>query len=180
MQEVLLALVVVTVAALSTAAAGFVGGLWFLRRRNRVHPRHRSAAPLTWLASPLPAARAHRRLRDAVRLTHTGLCPALGEPADQLGRHAVALDAELVHAARLPRADRRAHLRSLQAHVAVVERTAVQLVELSRRPADPSAPGPADELAQLAERVSLVAAARDELARAGHPGLPRAGSARPA
>jgi hypothetical protein len=172
MEEVLLALAVMTTAALLTVAGSLLGALWYLRRRNRVHPRHRSAAPLSWLASPLPAARAHRQLRAAVRLTSAGLSPALGEQADLLGRHAVGLDAELVHAARLPRHHRRQRVRALQGQVVVVERTAVQLVDLSRRPATPSPAPPEEELARLAERVGLVAAARDELAALSASSLP--------
>jgi len=172
MEEVLAALAVLTVAALATAAVGVLGALWALRRRNRVHPRHRSAAPLTWLASPAAAARAHRQLRGAVALTRSGVAPALADQAAELGRHAVGLDAELVHAARLPRPHRRQRVRALQAHVLVVERTAVQLVDLSRRPATPCPPAPTDELARLAERVGLVAAARDELAAATTAALP--------
>jgi hypothetical protein len=171
MEEVLLALAVITVATSTAVAASLLACVWHLRRRNRVHPRHRSAAPLSWLVSPAAAARAHRQLRSAVRLTCVGggVSPALEAQAAQLGHHAVGLDAELVHVARLPRAHRRPRLRQLQERVVVVERTAVQLVDLSQRPAPPSGPSPADDLALLAERVGLISKARDELAAMSQP-----------
>ena len=50
--------------------AAVAATVWYavhrLRRRNRVSPRRRTAAPLNWLWSFRPAARLHRRLRTAV------------------------------------------------------------------------------------------------------------------
>lgn len=149
-------------------AMGLVTGLavlatifWWLRRQNRVHLRHRTEAPLTWLASPAPAARAHRQLRGAVRLTAVDtLPPALREPAFELQAEAVRLDAELVRAARLPSGERKPRVRALRARSCVVERTAVQLVDLARRPVSPTPPDPLDD---LVERLDLVARARADL-----------------
>jgi hypothetical protein len=40
--------------------------LWRLRRRNRLHPKVATMAPLIWLAHPGAPARMHRRLRAAI------------------------------------------------------------------------------------------------------------------
>jgi hypothetical protein len=176
MAEVLLALVALTISCLLATVATVAGTCWWLRKRNRVHPRRRSAAPLTWLASPVAPARAHRQLRGAVRLTLEPPLPsALAVQAAELHDQAALIDTELVHAARLPRPDRHRRMRPLQGRVAVLERTAVQLVDLARHPAPDAATAPGaapDGLSDLAERVGLLAQARDELARLTMPRLP--------
>lgn len=160
-----MALAVLATAMLVAALAAVASGVWLLRRRNRVHPRRASGAPIAWLASPVPAARAHRQLRGAVRLTLAdgGLPPSLSTPAGDLHQQAVRLDGELVRAARLPRTERRRRVHALRAEVLVVERTAVRLVGLARQPLVASG-ADGDALADLVERVELIASARDELA----------------
>src|SRR4051794_4396022 len=51
------------------SSAGLVV-LWRLRRRNRLHPKWPTMAPISWLVHPGRPARLHRRLRHAVATAH--------------------------------------------------------------------------------------------------------------
>ena len=118
---------------------------WRLRRRNRVHPKVASPAPLRWLVVPSTPARLHRRLQTTVRVAsvHTGR-----ELPSAVADHAVELDRRVVLAARQPYASRAAALRALRSEADELDRLALSI----RRPLDLDAVGdPYERLATLAE-----------------------------
>lgn len=118
---------------------------WRLRRRNRVHPKVASPAPLRWLVMPSTPARLHRRLQTTVRVAsvHSGRELPLA-----VADHAVELDRRVVLAARQPYASRAAALRALRAEADELDRLALSI----RRPLDRDAVGdPYERLATLAE-----------------------------
>ena len=118
---------------------------WRLRRRNRVHPKVASPAPLRWLVVPSTPARLHRRLQTTVRVAsvHSGR-----ELPVAVADHAVELDRRVVLAARQPYASRAAALRALRAEADELDRLALSI----RRPLDRDAVGdPYERLATLAE-----------------------------
>jgi hypothetical protein len=125
MEALLAALVVVGICVSATVAGGL-----HLRRRNRINPRVRTAAPLRWLWSIRAPARAHRRLRRAVRGAHGALAQggAQGLPVDGLAdclgdleAHAFAIDDQLVVASRFSTSICRSMLRGLRPEVAEIE-----------------------------------------------------------
>ncbi len=170
MSDVLLALAVVAASMVVAALSLTALTVWLLCRRNRVHPRSRTGAPLVWLVSPVLGARTHRRLRGAVRLTttHGPWSPALRDQVDELHEQAIRVDAHVVRLARLPRAERGRQLRQLTPRVVLVERTAVRLVGLARPTTVAPAGWAGDDLDDLAERIDLIDQARVEL---GAPGV---------
>jgi hypothetical protein len=146
--------------------------LWRLRRRNRVHPRVASAAPLWWLVSPGRAARLHRRLRAAVaaaqfrpgprRRRHLVPAGRVPELVTELVQEAAAVDDQLVQAALAPASVRRHLLVMLEAHVVHVEGLARRLAAL-RPDAGRSAASSAAALRNLDERVEALENARSEV-----------------
>lgn len=166
MLEVLLVFVVALLTVVAICACTVAAVLHALVVRNRVAPAHRSPASLTWLVSPGPAARLHRRLRTAMAGVHTaasnpraqglGLVELVGE----LRGRALELDAQLVLASRSPQPTRRQMLRELQGEVVEVEQLAGRVIRLSRMPAGPDAPA---GLAAVRERLELLESALGEL-----------------
>jgi hypothetical protein len=156
-----------------------VGALarWRLDRRNRVSPAVKSPAPVSWLWSPRPAARLHRRLRGAVADIH--LAPSRRSPhsgpasVDELRREleyqAVELDRHLVIVARHPRGQRRSLLHALDAQVGEIEVLSVRLSRLSSRPEGTPSSGwevtrqPPEVLSEIARQLDVLDAAQDEL-----------------
>lgn len=154
-------------AAAILATAGTCGLLVRrVRRWNRVGRHLPTLAPLTWLWSPFPAARLHRRLRRCVsavdealprgrRARHTW--PALTGAADQLGRYAADVDAHVVegHHAR--------NVRPVSWEVDEVERLAARLLSLGRAWArDDFATRRAQD---LRDRIDALEQATREIAR---------------
>ncbi len=118
---------------------------WRLARRNRVHPKVPSAAPLRWLVAPSTPARLHRRLQTTVRVASARSGRVL--PA-AVADHAVELDRRVVLAARQPYRSRSAALRALGAEADELDRLALALC----RPPDPDAVGdPYERLAALVD-----------------------------
>jgi hypothetical protein len=150
MPETVVALLSVMVFLGATVVLPFALVRWRLRRRNRVHPRIASPAPLRWLVAPSAPARLHRRLQTTVRVasTHTGrLVPA------EIAEHAVELDRRVVLASRQPFSGRGATLRELAAEADELDRLALAVT----RPLDRLAVGDAHE------RLSALASARAEV-----------------
>ncbi len=149
MPEVVIALL--SVAALIGVVVGpFVLVHWRLRRRNRVHPKVDSPAPLRWLVAPHAPARLHRRLQTTVRVacTHTGrTVPA------EIAEHAVELDRRVVLAARQPYGVRGVTLRRLLAEADELDRMAMAVTR----------PLGAQQVGDAEERLRAMAAARDEV-----------------
>ena len=116
----------------------------WVRRRNRVNPHLPTLAPLSWLWSPFPAARHHRRLRHCVATVdqalprgrrarrswpqrpRAGAWPALTNAAEQLARYAADVDAHLVSGQRA------GNLRGVVWEVDEVEHLAARLLSLGR------------------------------------------------
>lgn len=108
-----------------------------LLRANRVSRNRPTRAPLSWLASPRPAARLHRRLRRAVDTSHLvmgSLAPGalpLQQVAEDLVAQAVVVDDWLVVADGLHPAGRRPRMAQLAAEVREVETSAARLHHLA-------------------------------------------------
>lgn len=125
---------------------------WHLRRRNRVHPRIASPAPLRWLVAPSAPARLHRRLQTTVRVasTHTGRAVPV-----EIAEHAVELDRRVVLAARQALGGRAAAIRELRAEADELDRLALAVT----RPLEPLTVGdPRERLTALAEARAEVEA----------------------
>jgi hypothetical protein len=129
------ALVVVGVIMLAWVAIT-AGVLHRLRRNNSVSHRGGGRAPLSWLVSTGTCAHLHRRLRRAVAAVRVVVPPprrrgprgAFHDIADDLEREAVAIDAELVAARRLPLVHRRAAQRLVAPRVTEIELLAARVV----------------------------------------------------
>jgi hypothetical protein len=175
MGELVIALTVLLVVwvAMLTAAVAYLA--WRLQRANRVHPAHRTPAPLPWLWSPTQPARLHRRLRTAVQATaatapprrdERGPSTSIDELRVELEHHAVQLDQRVVVAARQPRPYRRDALAELRPQVAQLEALSVRLGRL-RRPDGTPASGwdetTADALARITGHLDLFDEANREL-----------------
>jgi hypothetical protein len=134
-KSLLMAVTVLTIATVVTAAICSALLRRWVRRRNRVNPHLPTLAPLGWLWSPFPAARLHRRLRRCVATVDEALprrrrarrtWPALTNAADQLARHAADVDAHVVEGHRAGTV----HLVAWE--VDDVERLAARLLSLGR------------------------------------------------
>lgn len=126
-----------------------------LRVRNRVSPRVRTRAPLSWLWSWRAAPRLHRRLRRSVLATRSGLPAWLADLAAEVESRAVALDAELVAADRAPMPARARLIAGLRDEVAEVEALDQRLVSMAR--------ARRGDLAAVRERLDALDAALREL-----------------
>jgi hypothetical protein len=113
-------------------------GRSLLRRRLRLHPKHKSRVPSLWLASPRSPARAHRRLRLATsraRYEAATIASASGtaDPAhladtlDQLHQRAFELERVLLSTARAPFADRHRAMTAVWGEINRIEQN-VQLL----------------------------------------------------
>jgi len=145
--------------------------LWRLRRRNRVHPRVATAAPLLWLVSPGKGARLHRRLRAALAAAqfrgprqrrHPEPTDRLHDLVTELIQEAAALDDQLVQAALAPLPVRRHLLGALEPHVTNTEVLARRMAAL-RPDAGRSGASSAASLRALQERVDALEDARSEI-----------------
>jgi hypothetical protein len=153
---------------LGSLVAAFVS----LGRRNRINPRVQTAAPLTWLWRPGSAARAHRRLRRALRaarhtIAHGARSGAgvdgLAECTDDLERHAVALDEQLVLASRFGPIIRRTMMGHLRADVSEVELLAARIATTVVARSALSEERVADVVTRVTERLDALDAAHREI-----------------
>lgn len=137
-----------------------------LNRRNRIAPRVRTGAPMSWLWSGRLAARLHRRLRAVVRNAQA-CCPRVSrksprstvhELVDDLVELAAAADRRIVVASSLPRFRRTLAL----AEIAVEIREIEVLGGRVRHYGGLGAPAPVT-VASLQERLDALDAARREI-----------------
>ena len=168
MGQVLQVVLLVTLITLCVVFAALVITLTRLRRRNRLHPSVPTNAPLSWLYSPAPASRLHRRLRLAVALSgYRGqrrsrrTLGRIDELATSLTREAINLDRRLVRAALAPRHPRRAQLQLIEPQVRRVEHLAARLAMLADDSALALSPPVGLEL--LEERLTCLEAAQREV-----------------
>ena len=168
MGHVVLLLLLTTLLTLVLACTMMLLGARALRRRNRLHPTVLTNAPLSWLWSPVPAARLHRRLRLAVAMSgYRGrrrgrrTLSRIDELAAALTREAVDLDRRLVRAALAPRSLRRAQLALVEPQLGRIEHLAARLATLADdRSFDSSA---SVGLEALEEHVTILEAAQREV-----------------
>jgi hypothetical protein len=154
------------------SSAGLVV-LWRLRRRNRLHPRWPTMAPLSWLVHPGAPARLHRRLRHAVATAHYR-APGRGrhripsssvdELINELLHEAAALDEQLVLAGRAPRAIRRRIIDVTAPQVAKLEGIAARLAVLVSASARPGGAPAATMILTLEDRLDALEVSRQEIA----------------
>jgi hypothetical protein len=158
--------------ALPFVVVGLIVLTWFaavhrLRRRNSVNRRGGGRAPLSWLVSASMCAHLHRRLRRAVTAVRVVVPPprrrtvrgAFHDIADDLEREALAIDAELVAARRLPFVHRRAAQRLVAPRVMEIEHLAARVVSTG-----PSVVHTVS-LEGLRDRIDALHQAHDELDR---------------
>ena len=152
----------------AAASVGVAVGLAYqgLTRRNRIAPRIRTGAPLSWLWSSRMAPRMHRRLRAIVR-TAQGCCPrasrrnprsTVHELVDDLVELAAAADRRLVVASTLPRFRRAVALAEIASEIREIETLSGRV----RHYAGLGAP-PVVTVAALEERLDILDAARREV-----------------
>jgi hypothetical protein len=147
--------------------------LWRLRRRNRLHPRWPTMAPLTWLVHPGLPARLHRRLRAAVatasyrmpgRGRHKVPHSSVEELILELLHEAAAVDEQLVLAGRAPRAIRRQIVSVTEPQVAKLEAIAGRLAVLVSASARPGGAPAANAILALEDRLDAIEVSRQEIA----------------
>jgi hypothetical protein len=192
--EVVVAIGVMFLLVVVTAAVAIGLLAHTLIRSNRVVPNRRSSAPLTWLWSWAAAARLHRRLRRAVRAVAYVIGPLrppsrgrgrTGHPtsplvdvADALVARAADVDDRVVAASRVAPRWRSRLLADLGVAVAEVEASVAHLgrVAVTWRTQMDAAGGVADPLPalDLRARLDAVEAALAEVAGvdAGWRGFP--------
>jgi hypothetical protein len=153
MLEAILLAILLTVLVIAVILAVLVGVFsWQLARSNRVVPDTPTSAPILWLWSPTQPARLHRRLRGAIRPlplpvtsrrgrgSHTKTTPHV-ELMRTVAGQAVAVDHQLVAAARLSRQPRRRHLQALTPQVVEIERLSLRLAHQHRIATQPATIG---------------------------------------
>jgi hypothetical protein len=168
----LLAFLTLVVTFAVTASLGMVV-LWRLRRRNRLHPKWPTSAPLLWLVHPGAPARLHRRLRAAVATAHYR-APGRGrrkvphssvdELVGELLHEAAAIDQQLVLAGRAPRQVRNRLLAVTAPQVAQLEAIAGRLAVLVSASARPGGTPAATAIQALEDRLDALEVSRQEIA----------------
>lgn len=129
---------------------------------NRIHRRVRTPAPLSWLVSPAPVPRLHRRLRTALALAEMARVGGHDDSVDELVAEAAALDATLVMTSRYRSHERRLARRGLEQRVLRIEDLARRLVAVSQPMVEGSA---IDRLDVIDERLTALEQARLEIDR---------------
>jgi hypothetical protein len=143
-----------------------------VRRRLRIAPRVRSAAPTTFVVSAGPAARFHRRLRRVSMEAQLAgrLDPALTGLADELIAEALALEPAVLAVARGGRS-RSVGRREIGAQIGELEGVGRRLSTLAAQASRATGDGGAN---RVRERLVAIEAARVELAEIDlHAGLIR-------
>ena len=147
--------------------------VWRLRRRNRIHPKWPTMAPLSWLVHPGLPARLHRRLRAAVATAHYR-APGRGrhkipsssvdELVVELLHEAAALDEQIVLAGRAPRSIRHQLLSVTAPQVTKLEAIAGRLAVLVSASARPGGAPAASAIQALEDRLDAIEVSRQEIA----------------
>ena len=162
-----------TMVAFAFASSAGIVLLWRLRRRNRLHPKWPTMAPLSWLVHPGRPARLHRRLRHAVatalyrtpgRGRHKVPNASVDELTQELLREAAAVDEQLALAGRAPRAVRRQLLAVTEPQVGKLEAIAGRLAVLVSASARPGGVPAAHAILTLEDRLDALEVSRQEIA----------------
>ena len=162
-----------TIVAFACASSAGLLLLWQLRRRNRLHPKWPTMAPLSWLVHPGRPARLHRRLRHAVA-TAQYRTPGRGrnkvpnssvdELTQELLREAAAVDEQLALAGRAPRHIRQQLLAVVAPQVGKLEAIAGRLAVLVSGSARPGGVPAAHAILTLEDRLDALEVSRQEIA----------------
>jgi hypothetical protein len=159
---VILVALVALVLVVAVAAIAFSVRRSF-ERDNEVLPGVTSGAPAAWAGAHTPEAKLHRRLRDAVAALPAPDDIDLIEAVDSVRRLAQSVDERLIAVARLPESARAARATDVSAAVDGVEAATAAVVD-ARQGLGPAAHDELRrQLADLDERVALLAEARGEL-----------------
>lgn len=146
--------------------------LWRLRRRNRLHPKVATMAPLIWLAHPGAPARMHRRLRAAIatasfRLPGQGRrkvpASSVDDLVESLLHEAAAVDEQLVLAARAPRAVRIRIMAVTAPQVTKIETIAGRLAVIVSSSARRGGLPAANAIQALEDRLDALEVSRQEI-----------------
>ena len=162
MDAVLEGLLISSVVALTTCVLAVLWVRHRVRRRLRIAPEVRSAAPTAFVVSARPAARLHRRLRrvsTAARLAGR-LDPALTDVADELVAEALALEPRVLAVAGAGRAGWVVR-RDLVSRIDELDAVGRRLTTLATQSSRASGDGTAN---RVGERLTALEAARQELA----------------
>jgi hypothetical protein len=146
------------------ALLGF-GVLWVrhrVRRRLRIAPTVRSAAPTTFVVAATPAARFHRRLRRVSLSAQLAgrLDPGLSDLADDLVAEAVSLEPAVLAVARTGRTGSIGR-RDLAVRISELEAVSRRLTALAGQDPRFAWEGGAT---RVRDRLTAIEAAREELA----------------
>ena len=162
MHAVLEGLLIATGVMLALAVGAVLWVRHWVRRRLRIAPRVRSAAPTTFVVSAGPAARYHRRLRRVSTEAQLAsrLDPALLDLADELIAEALALEPAVLAVARTSRA-RSVGRRELGVQIGELEGVSRRLSALAAQASRTTGEGGAS---RVRERLVAIEAARVELA----------------
>jgi hypothetical protein len=149
-----------------------IAALWRLRRRNRLHPKVPTAAPLSWLVHPGAPARMHRRLHAAVatasfRLPGQGRRKVPSSSVDDLVtsllHEAAAIDEQLVLAGRAPRAIRQRILAVTGPQVTKIETLSGRLAVIVSSTARPGGMPAANAIQAIEDRLDALEVSRQEI-----------------
>ena len=167
MEDVLVALLIISAASCAVCVGGLVWIRWRMRRFIRVRPGTRSPAPTGWALSTSEPARLHRRLRRvaaSARVAGATSDATTASLAVQVEDEAVRLETCLVALSRIWRGERQAR-RELTAQIAELEHLTARLVTTASATSRPVAlgSGSVDNLAELRERLDALDEARREL-----------------
>ena len=166
MKELLLVLVAGWMLLVGTVIGGFAYCRWRLRRRLRVRPELRSAAPTWWLVPATAPSRLHLRLRRVAVVARTAGAtdPSLGPLVADVQHHAVILETHLLVVARCGRRAA-ASRRALDAELRRLEDVTARLAQNARVDTRSLGAGELDPIGDLGERLAALEAARREVAR---------------
>ncbi|MCC5953017.1 MAG: cbb3-type cytochrome oxidase assembly protein [Acidimicrobiia bacterium] len=169
MTELLVTLLWMLIISLVMVGVAIGAAWWAMARRNRVHPKVPTTAPLSWLWSPSRPAIAHRRLRSLVTWLRS-----LDDPTtdlavrDRLVDQAVRLDRELVVVARMPKRHRPAALATVTTQIDRLDHLTVRLRMLAHeaRPTPVAAEPAGVQIARELEQIDQSIGAFEEAHRA--------------
>lgn len=181
MGELLLALVAGWLIVTVSMVGGFAFGRWRLRRRLRIRPELRSAAPTWWLVPGTASSRLHLRLRRVAAVARTvgATDPSLRSFVADVQDHAVTLETHLLVVARCGR--RAAPSRwAIDGELRRLEDVTARLAQNARVRPRAVVAGQLDPIGDLGERLAALESARYEVARLEQDGRPAPAGAVPA
>lgn len=160
MTVVAILVVLVALAAIGAAAVARSNRAQFAKA-NEIVPGVSTRAPSSWAGDHTPEATLHRRIRDAVSALPSRDDIERFEVRSSLEQQALTVDEQLIAVAALPERVRGDQLAMVTSAVDALEAGVAALTASNQGQLDPAKIDAA--LAQLNERVALLAEARTEL-----------------